>query len=306
MNTLLVTGTVAIDSVRTPFGKREQCLGGSAVYFSIAASQLHPVRLVGAVGEDFPDAYLKIFEGREIDASGLEKRIGSKTFRWTGVYQGAMNEAQTLETQLNILAEQPPEIPERFRDSRYVFLANTAPDVQLHLLEQLHRPALAVADTMNYWIENTGDALRKLIGRVDALVLNDAEARMLTGQSNLIAAARAVTQMGPRFVVVKKGEHGTLLADRDEAVFALPAYPTTEVRDPTGAGDSFAGGMMGHIASRDRLDFATLKTAVAVGTAVASLTIEDFSLDRWKTATRNDIFSRLKSLQEMLKFYEIG
>jgi cytidine kinase len=302
MSSLLVTGTVAIDSVITPFGERESCLGGSAVYFSVAASHFHPVRLVGAVGEDFPDEYLKIFEGRAIDTAGLEKRAGSKTFRWMGAYQGAMNEAQTLETHLNILAETPPTIPEKFRDSRYVFLANTAPDVQLHLLDQLASPGLTVADTMNYWIENTADSLRKLIARVDALVLNEAEAHMLTRRSNLIAAAEAVAGMGPRFVVIKKGEHGTMLATREGEIFSLPAYPTTAVKDPTGAGDSFAGGMMGYIASQDKVDFATLKTAVAVGTAVASLTIEDFSLDRWRQAGENDILFRLKALRQMLAF----
>ena len=299
---LLVTGTIAIDSVKTPFGEQDECLGGSATYFSVAASHFTPVRLVGAVGEDFPDDYLKVFDGRDIDTSGLEKRAGSKTFRWKGSYQGAMNEATTLETQLNILTEDPPVIPESSRDSECVFLANTAPAVQIQLLEQLTAPRLIVADTMNFWIENTRDDLEKLLQKVTALVLNDAEARMFTGQSNLIAAARAIVRMGLEFVVVKKGEHGTLLMTKNDECFVLPAYPTDAVKDPTGAGDSFAGGMMGFLDQQSDINLPTLKKAIAYGTVVAALVIEDFSLNRWQSAGRNDIDKRLNQLRAVITF----
>ena len=299
---LLVTGTVAIDSVKTPFGEQPNCLGGSATYFSVAAAHFGPVRLVGAVGDDFPADYLKIFDGRDINITGLETRTGSKTFRWKGSYQGAMNEAVTLETQLNILVEAPPTIPTAFADSKFVFLANTAPDVQLQLLGQIDSPKLVVADTMNYWIENTRDDLIKLIGNINALVLNDAEARMFTGRDNLVAAARKIVDMGLDFVVVKKGEHGTLLLTKDDLPFVLPAYPTDAVKDPTGAGDSFAGGMMGYLAAQNQTDLNSLKTALAYGTVVASLVIEDFSLNRWHSAAKADIEKRLQQLRNMIQF----
>ncbi len=299
---LLVTGTVAIDSVKTPFGQRETCLGGSATYFSVAASHFAPVCLVGAIGEDFPEDYLKIFVGRDIDTAGLERRAGSLTFRWKGSYAGDMNEARTLDTQLNIVAEAPPVIPEQFCDSGFVFLANTAPAVQLQLLQQVINPTLSTADTMNFWIENTRDDLIKLIEHIDTLVLNDAEARMFTGTDNLVAAARQIVQMGLKFVVVKKGEHGTLLMTDENQAFVLPAFPTAAVKDPTGAGDSFAGGMMGYLASQNTLDLPTLKKALAYGTCVASLVIEDFSLDRWQTAGRSDIDQRYLQLKEMMRF----
>ncbi len=299
---LLVTGTVAIDSVKTPFGEQPDCLGGSATYFSVAASHFTNVRLVGAVGDDFPTDYLKIFNKRDIDTEGLEIRPGSKTFRWSGYYEGAMNEANTLETQLNILTEAPPTIPVPFRDSKFVFLANTAPDVQMHLLGLIDGPELVVADTMNFWIENTRLDLIKLIGAINALVLNDAEVRMFTGKSNLIAAARDIVEMGLDFVVVKKGEHGTLLLTKDNECFVLPAYPTDAVKDPTGAGDSFAGGMMGYLADKGKVDFVTIKQAIAYGTCTASLVIEDFSLDRWQSAGRNDIESRLEQIRKMIQF----
>jgi len=299
---LLVTGTIAIDSVKTPAGQRENCLGGSATYFSIAASHFGPVRLVGAVGDDFPSNFLQVFDGRPIDTAGLERRTGSKTFRWKGAYEPAMDQALTLETQLNILAEDPPPIPQRFRDSKYIFLANTAPAVQLKLLDQLAEPTLIVADTMNYWIENTRDQLRRLIGRINGLVLNDAEARMLTGKDNLVAAAGDIVGMGLDFVVIKKGQHGVLLLDDKHDSLVLPAYPTQHVKDPTGAGDTFAGGMMGYLAAQNVFNPDQLKKAVAYGTVVASLVIEDFSLDRWQQTNKKDIDQRLQQLQTMTRF----
>jgi len=301
---LLVTGSIAIDTVKTPFGVSEECLGGSAVYFAMAASALGPVRLLGVVGDDFPFDLADFFRGCDVDLTGLEVRAGSKTFRWAGSYQGSMNEASTDGVELNVLAEAPAKMPGVYKNSDYVFLANTHPAQQMQLLEQLEGPKLIVADTMNLWIENEPDALRTLLKKVDGLVLNDGEVRMLTGKDNLVAAAKEIVNMGLQFVVVKKGEHGAMLLTKGVQCFVLPAYPTDSVKDPTGAGDSFAGGMMGYLAGQngDAEDFDQLKNAVAHGAAVASLVIEDFSLNRWKHAGRADIDNRLDELKAMVRF----
>lgn len=301
---LLVTGSIGIDTVKTPFGVRQDCLGGSAVYFSMAASYFGPVRFVGVVGEDCPFSLAEVFAGRPVDLAGLEIRRGSKTFRWGGTYSSDMNDRTTDHVELNVLAEAPPTIPQTFVDSPYIFLANTHPALQVQFLEKLPRRKLAVADTMNLWIENEPQELRKLLRQIDGLVLNDGEAKLLTGQDNLLAAAKAVIKLGLKFVVVKKGEHGTLVLNNANDLFVLPAYPTDEVKDPTGAGDTFAGAMMGHLAAAQAQpdDFMSLKQAVAAGTAAASLVIEDFSLDRWKTAGRKDIDQRLEFLGHMIRF----
>ncbi len=304
---LLVTGSIAIDSVTTPHGELADGPGGSAVYFAFSASIFVPTRLVGVVGEDYPPAFLDRFKGRPIDLAGLEVRTGSKTFRWKGAYEGAMNEARTLEVDLNVLAEAGPRIPPSFRDSEYVFLANTHPALQGELLGQLSGPRLVVADTMNLWITTERDALLSLLGRIDGLVLNDGEARMLTGQDNLVAAGRRVLGWGPRFAVIKKGEHGCLILTA-AGCMALPGFPTERVVDPTGAGDSFAGAMMATLAeskppvSRDRLDPAMLKKAAVVGTVVASLNIEGFALDRLAAVTREDVQTRLDAFRPMVNF----
>src|SRR5947208_2040867 len=274
---LLVTGSIGIDTVETPFGRRDDVIGGSAIYFSYASSFFTPVRLVGVVGEDCPPKMLNVFEGRDVDAAGLEIRKGSKTFRWHGSYLKDMNEAVTVEVDLNVLAERAPRIPDTFLDSKYVFLANTHPVLQQQMLASLKGPKLIVADTMNLWIQTQRDELCKLLSQIHGLVLNDGEARLLTDKKNLIEAARDVLAMGPRFVVIKKGEHGCLMcSDRD--TFVLPAFPASEVIDPTGAGDSFAGGMMGYLATQGNFSSATIKRALAFGTVVASFTISDFSL----------------------------
>lgn len=301
---LLVTGSIGIDTLKTPFGVRENCLGGSAVYFSMAASFLSPVRFVGVVGDDCPFDLRKFFAQRPVDLAGLEVRQGSKTFRWAGSYQGAMNEANTDAVALNVLAEAPPRLPEVFRDSQYVFLANTHPALQLELLQQLQKPRLVVADTMNLWINNERTALVTLLGRIDGIVLNDGEARLFTGVSNLVAAGREVLKLGPQFVVIKKGEHGAILMTKKGDLFVLSAYLTEKVVDPTGAGDSFAGGLMGYLARRDngRLDIADLRKALAYGTVIASFVIEDFSLDRWQSVKSADIDARLEQLREMMNF----
>src|SRR5947209_10043740 len=235
---LLVTGSIGIDTVETPFGRRDDVIGGSAIYFAYSASFFTPVRLVGVVGEDCPRSLLNVFDGRDVDTAGLEIRRGSKTFRWHGSYVKDMNEAQTVEVDLNVLAERAPKIPQGFTDSRYVFLANTHPVLQQEMLGSLKSARLIVADTMNLWIQTEHKELCKLLGHIHGLVLNDGEARLLTEEKNLITAARQVLKMGPKFVVIKKGEHGSLLSS-DRGEFVLPAFPAEKVIDPTGAGDSF-------------------------------------------------------------------
>lgn len=298
---LLVTGSIGIDTVETPFGRQENVIGGSAIYFSYAASFFVPVRLVGAVGEDCPPPFLRVFDGRDVDTSGLEVRKGSRTFRWHGSYIRDLNEAQTVKVDLNVLAEQAPKIPEKFRDSRYVFLANTHPTLQQKMIEDLPNCRLVVADTMNLWIQNERNELCKLLKRIHGLVLNDGEARLLTEKKNLIAAARDILKMGPTFVVIKKGEHGCLMCSGDET-FVLPAFPAEKVIDPTGAGDSFAGGMMGYLATQGTFSPSTLRRALAFGTVVASYTISDFSLAGLQAATREDIDRRWQQFKQAMSF----
>jgi sugar/nucleoside kinase (ribokinase family) len=298
---LLVTGSIGIDTVETPFGTRPDVIGGSAVYFSHAASFFTPVRLVGVVGEDCPKNLLDAFKGRSINTAGLEIRKGSKTFRWHGSYLKDMNEAVTVEVDLNVLAERAAKIPQEFLDSQYVFLANTHPALQLETLGKLPKVKLSVADTMNLWIQTERQHLEKLLTKIDGLVLNDGEARLLTGQKNLIVAAREVLKMGPKFVVIKKGEHGCLLVSKNDT-FVLPAYPADKVVDPTGAGDSFAGGMMGYLVTQGSLTSATLKRALAFGTVVASFTISDFSLAGLSFATREQIDQRWEQFKSAMSF----
>lgn len=299
---LLVTGSIGIDTVKTPHGISENCVGGSAVYFSMAASFFSPVRFVGVVGPDCPFDLKKVFEKRQIDLRGLEVRKGSKTFRWQGSYHGQMNEATTDGVELNVLAEQPPKVPKEFADSEFVFLANTHPALQQKLLEQITSPQFVVADTMNLWIENEFDELGKLLKKVDGLIINDGEARLLARHHNTIIAAEHILDMGPKVVVIKKGEYGSMLMDRDGNAFMLPAYPTSNVKDPTGAGDSFAGAFMGYLASVKTTGIASLKNAIAYGTVVASFTIEDFSLQGLAATTTSDIEKRFMLLRNLTTF----
>lgn len=300
--TLLVTGSIGIDTVRTPFGFSQDCIGGSAVHFSMAASFFGPVRFVGVVGEDCPFRLNEVFAGREIDLQGLEVRRGSRTFRWAGSYEGDMSEASTDGVELNVLAEEPPTVPEAYRDSEFVFLANTAPALQIQLLDQLRSPELVVADTMNHWIVTAMEELKELLDRIDMIVLNDGEAKLLTGQRNLITAARSILDMGPRIVIIKKGEHGSMMCNKDGDLFILPAFPTAVVIDPTGAGDSFAGGLMGHLSRSRKLDVVSLREAMAYGTVVASFAIGDFSIHGIKTADMNDIDERFDTLRKVTQF----
>lgn len=297
---LLVTGSIGIDSVTTPHGTVSDVLGGTCVYFCFAATYFTPVRLVGVVGEDFPDRFRETLNSRDIDLAGLETRRGSKTFRWTGRYLGDMNEAQTLEVSLNVLAENAPAVPEAFRDSEVVFLANTHPALQRALLSGLSCPKLTVCDTMNLWIANERAELIKTLSMVDGVILNDAESRQLTGRDNLIEAGEALLAMGPRFAVIKKGEHGALLITSDGPT-AIPAYPTKNVKDPTGAGDSFAGGMLGYLACGGDFGSSALRRAVVRGTIASSFALEGFSLDGVMNVTRLDVDRRVERFLQMLR-----
>jgi sugar/nucleoside kinase (ribokinase family) len=298
---LLVVGSVALDSVETPHGVVENALGGSATFFSYAASFFTPVRLVGVVGEDFPHTHREMLEARSVDTSGLVIEKGGKTFHWRGKYEGDMNTAETLEVHLNVLGTFNPDLSPEFAETPFVFLANGSPAMQRKVLSQAKNRKLAVADTMNFWIETQRDELYALLKEVDGLVLNDGEARMLTDEVNLVRAGWKVLDMGPRFVIIKKGEHGAMFLSAGET-FVMPAYPVAEVVDPTGAGDSFAGGFMGYLASTGQTDMNALKKAMAFGTVVASFTVEDFSLRRFQRTDRDEIDRRLQQYRQMMAF----
>lgn len=298
---LLVVGSIALDSVQTPLGAVDDALGGSATYFSYAASYYTPVRLVGVVGEDFPTEHREMLNARGIDTSGLIVQPGGQTFRWRGKYEGDMNMAETLEVHLNVLGTFDPELSPEYAQSPFVFLANGSPSMQLKVRRQATNAKLVVADTMNFWIETQRDELLTLLREIDGLVLNDGEARLLTDEVNLVRAGRKVLELGPRFVIIKKGEHGALFLSTTGA-FVMPAYPVADVVDPTGAGDSFAGGFMGYLAANGRADADDLKTAMAHGTVVASLDVEDFSLRRFQRTERAEIDRRFESYRNMMTF----
>jgi len=299
---LLVTGSIGIDTVRTPFGVSENCIGGSAVHFSTSASFFSPVRFVGVIGDDCPFDLEKLFEERAVDLTGLEVRDGSKTFRWQGSYEGEMNEANTDGCELNVLAEEPPAVPKEFADSEYVFLANTTPALQMQLLEQVKKPKLVAADTMNIWITTALDDLKELLTKIDLLTINEGEARLLTGERNINTAANKILEMGPEVVIVKKGEYGSMMCNKDGDIFVLPAYPADVVVDPTGAGDSFAGALMGYIAGVDKSDAETMRRAMVYGTVAASINIGDFSVDGLMAASKSDIEERYHTLQRATQF----
>lgn len=298
---LLVVGSVAIDSIQTPTEMRDRILGGSASYFSYSASFFTPVRLVGVVGEDFPPEHVSLLQSRNIDTSGLHTIPGGKTFYWKGKYMPNMNDRETLEVQLNVFGDFKPTLSEEYRRSDFVFLANGSPVTQMSVLEQATGPKLVVADTMDLWINAQYAELMTLLKRVDGLVMNDSEAKLLTNDENLVRAGHKILKMGPRFVVIKKGEHGAMFFSAHET-YVLPAYPTERVVDPTGAGDSFAGGMMGYLAAQGNFEPKTLKEAMAYGILVASYTVEDFSLDRLQAITRDDLDLRMKEYRRMLSF----
>ena len=296
---LLVVGSIAFDSVETPTDRRDNVIGGSATYFSYAASYFTPVNLVGVVGEDWPAEHTALLESRNINTEGLEIKPGEKTFSWKGKYLPNMNDRETLEVNLNVFETFSPVLPESYKDTPFVFLANGAPTVQMQVLDQVSNPKLVVADTMDLWINIQKNDLLELIKRIDGLVLNDSEARLLTGEENLVKAGKAVLELGAKFCVLKKGEHGAMYFDEDDC-YVLPAFPTDQVLDPTGAGDSFAGGMMGYLASQDAIDPASIKRALVYGTLVASFNVEDFSLQRMKQIEREALEQRFLQYQQML------
>lgn len=298
---LLVVGSVALDTVETPVASRENVLGGSAVYFSYAASYFTPVHLVGAVGEDWPGEHTDLLRRRNIDTSGLHVVPGGRTFRWRGKYHQDMNHRETLEVHLNVLGEFSPTLSEQHRRCDFLFLANGSPVVQAHVLAQTTGPKLVVADTMDLWIRTQHDELMDLLKRIDGLVMNDSEAKLLTEDENLVRAGHAIRELGPKFVVIKKGEHGAMFFSEHET-YVLPAYPTAEVIDPTGAGDSFAGGMLGYLAEKGDFDAQSLKEAMAYGILVASFNVEDFSLDRMQRIERADLERRFVEYRRMLSF----
>lgn len=300
---LLVVGTVALDSVTTPFGNRENALGGSATYFSASASYFTDVRLVAVIGEDFPKEHIQFLRSRNIDIRGLEVQQG-ETFRWKGEYGYDLNEARTLATDLNVLATFRPSIAADYRETDVVFLANIDPEIQLDVLRQVKRPRLVACDTMNYWISSKPDALKRTLREVDLLTINEAEIRQLAGEAGLVKAARAVQAMGPRTIVVKQGSYGALMF-HEHSVFSAPAYPLESVFDPTGAGDSFAGGFMGYLANTMNFSEASMRQAVIFGSVMASLNVESFSLDRLRSLDYKEIESRYREFKNLTHFEDI-
>ncbi len=297
---LLVVGSVALDSVDTPFGRAEDALGGSALYFSAAASLFCPVQLVGVVGDDFPRAALRFLEQRGVDLSGLH-RVQGESFRWSGVYNYDLTTRETLDTRLGVFSDFRPEIPDPFRDTEWVFLGNIDPVLQLDVLDQVRSPRFVACDTMNFWIEGKRDAVLELLSRVDLLLVNDSEARELTRDFNLARAGRWIQERGPRYVIVKKGEHGAILFTPESTFFA-PGYPLEDVFDPTGAGDAFAGGFMGYLAQGGRLEDGDLRRAVIYGSAMGSFAVERFSIDRFRDLTSEDIDERVRQFRAMTMF----
>jgi sugar/nucleoside kinase (ribokinase family) len=300
---ILVVGSVAYDTVETPFGRAERVLGGSASFFAVAAAFFTPVNLVGVVGEDFGEDQLRAFRERAIDLEGLERMPG-KTFHWQGKYSYDLNSRDTICTDLNVFEFFKPKIPERYRASRHVFLGNIDPVLQLEVLEQVDKPGIVACDTMNFWISGKPEELRRTLKRVDVLLINDAEARQLSGEWNVVKAARAIRAMGPRTLVIKKGEHGVLMFS-SEGSFAAPAYPLESVFDPTGAGDTFAGGFLGYLAGSEQHDEAVLRRAVIMGSTLASFCVEAFSLDRLLSLTRGEIDDRFRLFKRLTHFEEL-
>jgi len=300
---LLVVGSIALDSVETPFGRREEVLGGSATYFSTAASFFGPVKLVATVGEDFPEEHVGFLSGRGVDLEGLERRPG-RTFRWRGRYEDDLNQAHTLSTELNVFADFRPKLPEAYRASEYVFLGNIDPDLQRLVLDQVRAPRFVALDTMNFWIAQKRESLQKTLRRVDLLLVNDAEARLLGDEHNVVKAARRILTFGPRALIVKRGEYGALLFTGD-GIFASAAYPLASLFDPTGAGDSFAGGFMGYLARAGREDPTVLKRAIVLGGVLASFAVERFSLDRLRSLTHEEICKRYAEFRALTAFEDL-
>jgi sugar/nucleoside kinase (ribokinase family) len=298
---VLVVGTVAFDSIETPSGSAERILGGSASYFALGASFFAPVRVVGVIGQDFPQDYLDLFTERNIDIAGIKREAGD-TFHWRGRYHEDINQRDTIELHLNVLAGYEPQLPENYRDAEYVFLGNIDPLMQIEVLNQIRRLKLVVCDTMDHWIRESQENLKKVLKRIEMLVINDSEARLLSGYDNIVKAARAILRMGPKMVLIKRGEYGVLQFS-DSSVFATPAYPLEEVFDPTGAGDSFAGGLMGHLARTGDMSEGGLRRAIVYGSVVASFTVEDFGVKRLTDVSLPQIEERYQRFVQLTDFH---
>ncbi len=303
MSKLLIVGTVAFDAIETPFGKTDKILGGAGTYIGLSASFFNvKSAIVSVVGDDFPSEYLKLLTDRNIDISGLEIVKGGKTFFWSGKYHNDLNSRDTLDTQLNVLADFSPKVPENFKNAEIVMLGNLHPSVQLSVLDQLTvKPKLVVLDTMNFWMDNTPKELNEIIKRVDVITINDAEARQLSGEYSLVKAARKIHKMGPKYVVIKKGEHGALLFENNNVFFA-PALPLEDVFDPTGAGDTFAGGLVGYTAQTENVSFHNLKNAIIYGSTLASFCVEQFGTKRMESLTKQEVAERLKEFEALTQF----
>lgn len=300
MNSLLVVGSLAYDSIETSNGKYDDELGGSATYFCAAASFFSPVHVVGVIGQDFKDEDLAFFKNRNVDFSGVEQENG-KTFRWGGRYSPDFSNRETLFTHLNVFEHFDPKIPESLRKTPFVFLANIGPQLQLNVLDQIDQPKFVALDTMNYWIDRTIESLSDVISRVDGLIINDEEAKQLTDKTNLVSAMLEIQEMGPKVIIVKKGEHGVMMRMNDEFFF-LPAFPVDKIEDPTGAGDTFAGGYMGYLAYADHLSKLTHRNAVVFGSALASYCVEGIGPGKLKTISKDDVYSRYRTFQQLTHF----
>ncbi len=302
-NKVLIVGSMALDTVQTPFGRVEDAVGGAGVYAATAASLLAPVCLVGVIGDDFPSEALDDLQERGVDLTGVQQVAEAQSFQWSGQYEYDMGEADTLDTQLNVFADFDPVLPAGWQDCGYVFLANIQPSLQLKVLDQINSPMLTVSDTMNFWIENARDELLEVLSRVDVAAMNDAEIRQLTEEPNLAQAAQQVLGMGPKYVLIKKGEYGAALVAR-WGQFCLPSYPLPAVIDPTGAGDSFAGGFIGFLAWSGQAEEEQLRQAMAIGTVTASACVEDFSVEGLQRLTVTHLYRRYETLRGMVHFDE--
>ncbi|MAP55742.1 PfkB family carbohydrate kinase [Altibacter sp.] len=302
MSSLVIVGTVAFDAIETPFGKTDKILGGAATYIGLAASQFGvDGAIVSIVGGDFPKEYIDLLSNHGMDVSGLEVVEEGKTFFWSGKYRNDMNSRDTLVTELNVLADFNPNVPSDYRDAEVVMLGNLHPLVQLSVIDQMHNPKLVVLDTMNFWMDNTLEELMQVIAKVDVITINDEEARQLTGEYSLVVAAQKIMAMGPKYVVIKKGEHGALLFHKDDVFFA-PALPLEEVFDPTGAGDTFAGGFAGYLAKTGDYSYENMKTAIIYGSALASFCVEKFGAERMINLPKKEVHQRIQQFKSLTQF----
>lgn len=303
MSKLLIVGTVAFDAIETPFGKTDKILGGAATYIGLSASHFDiESAIVSVIGEDFPQEYLDLLTDRQINVSGIEVVPGGKTFFWSGRYHNDLNSRDTLDTQLNVLADFNPIVPENFKNAEVVMLGNLHPNIQISVLDQMtSKPKLVILDTMNFWMDCALSELKEVIKRVDVITINDEEARQLSGEYSLVKAAQLIHEMGPKYVVIKKGEHGAMLFHNDQ-IFYAPALPLKEVFDPTGAGDTFAGGFSGYLAQTNDISFENMKNAIVYGSNLASFCVEKFGTERMENLQRNEVNKRLQEFKQLTQF----